>query len=76
MTIERACDRSAAHTDEQTIAAVNSAKKTLASGGPNCLPGCLEQAEPSRFGRIKRIGNVEVATGIKVLGFMGKCDFN
>jgi hypothetical protein len=76
MTIDRACDRSAAPAGEQKFAAASRARRTLVSRKSNGLSGWLEQAEPFRFGRIERIGNVEVATGIKVLGVVRKCDPN
>jgi hypothetical protein len=71
MTIERACDRSAAPVGRQKIAPVSRARRTMPGSERGWPSGDLEQVERFRGGRIERIGNVEVAIGIKVIGFMG-----
>jgi hypothetical protein len=72
MTIERACERSAAPAGEQKFAAVSTAMRAPVSRRSDGLPRGLEQVEAVRSGRIERIGNVEVAAGIKVIGSMRK----
>jgi hypothetical protein len=75
MTIERACDRSAAPASGQKFAAVSRARRILPSSKCGSPPLHLEQAEPFRGVRIDCIGKVEVAAGIKVIGFMEECNF-
>jgi hypothetical protein len=62
MTIERACERSAAPAGGQKFAVVSTARRIL----------LLEQAKLFRGARIGCIGSIEVAAGIKVIGLMGK----
>ena len=67
MTIERACDRSAAQTSGQKFAAASRTRRSLPSSRLGGLPRDLQPAEPFWGTRLACIGRVEVAASIVVI---------
>src|ERR1035437_10507311 len=67
MTIERACDRSAAPASGQKFAAASRTRRILPSSKPDSLPRDVQPAEPFRGTRLACVGKFEVAANIVVI---------
>jgi hypothetical protein len=67
MTIERACDRSAAPASGQKFAAASRTRRSLPSSKPGSLPSDVQPAEPFRDTRLACVGKFEVVACIAVI---------